>query len=144
MLTQDQIDAGDDRLVAGKITAKDINKIVSAMRLFFYDLETLKKYKWADKLAELDDSADPDSQQVAAQCTGALIIMEELGFGVGSMNGGRDAISFKEKDEYWQYVAFIHTKFYELPVEFSQYSWGRHLSSTRAKTSTVRTVRRYH
>lgn len=144
MLTQDQIDTGNARLSSGKLTKKDINKIVSAMRLFFYDLETSKKYKWADKLAELDDTADPDQQQIAAQCAGALVIMEGLGFGVAAMNGGRDAISYKEKDEYWQYVAFIHTKFYELPVEFSGYDWLRHQSSIGRKSSTVRTVRRYH
>ena len=137
MLTQDQIDAGDARLSAGKLTDSDVEDLVSAMRLFCADLETLKGYAWESKLSELDDTGN--TKQVAAKCAGALIIMKDLGFGVGAMDGGRDAIKFKEKDEYWQYVAYVHTKFYPIPSEFATYSLAR--QGSRAVSSTIYTRR---
>jgi hypothetical protein len=123
MLTQAQIDLGNAELAAGKLKAQDVDGLVSGFRMFFGDLETKYGYDWRTKLTALDDNAD--AAHTAAQVAACFLIMQELGFGVGVMDGGRDAIKFKEKDEYWQYLAFIHTKFYPIPVELSGYSLSR-------------------
>lgn len=127
MLTTDQIDAGATRLSSGKLTTEDVDKLVGVMRMFFQDLETKYGYDWRTKLTELDDNAD--SARTAAQVAACVNQMEDLGFGVSSLQGGSDALYYKEKDEYWQYVIIVHTKFYTLPSEFTTYSLSRRSST---------------
>lgn len=131
MLTDIQIDAGDARLVADKLTAEDIDKLVGVMKLFFQGLEEKYNYDWATKLAELDDSTG--SARIAAQVAACIIEMEGLGFGVSSLQGGSDALYYKEKEDYAQYILIVHTKFYAIPSEFTQYSLSR---TTRAGGTT--------
>jgi hypothetical protein len=138
MLTQDQITAGTAVLSSGKLTAQQIDGLVSGFRMFFGDLETKYGYDWRTKLTALDDNAD--AAHTAAQVAACFVIMQELGFGVGMMDGGRDAIKFKEKDEYWQYIAFIHSKFYAIPVELSSYSLARG-AFRAARSSSANSVR---
>lgn len=131
MLTTAQIDAGAARLDTDKLRAEDIDKTVDVMKMFFQDLAS--DYDWATKLAGLDDAAD--TARKAAQVAACIIILEELGFGVAIMNGGRDAINFKEKDEYWQYVEIIHFKCgYTLPAVFTTYSLARKASTRTSST----------
>lgn len=139
MLTQAQIDAGNTRLQAGKLKAVDVDKMIRVFRLFFTDLEQKYSYNFS-KIADLDDTANTGQQ--AAQVAACMNVMETLGFGVAGMQGGRDGISYKEKDEYIQYVLIAFSQIYPIPVEFGAYSWGRHISGSRM-TSTVRTIRRF-
>jgi hypothetical protein len=123
MLTKVQIDAGATRLAANKLTPEDVDKLVGVMRMFFEDLEPKYGYDWKTKLLALDDSGD--TARTAAQVAACIDQMEALGFGVSSLQGGSDALYYKEKDEYWQYVILVHTKFYTLPSEFTQYPLSR-------------------
>lgn len=123
MLTKAQIDAGATRLAANKLTTEDVDKLVGVMRMFFEDLEPKYGYDWKTKLLALDDSGD--TARTAAQVAACINQMEALGFGVSSLQGGSDALYYKEKDEYWQYVILVHTKFYTLPLEFTQYPLSR-------------------
>lgn len=139
MLTEAEIAAGSSRLGTDKkLLPTDVDKLVGVMRMFFMDLETKYGYDWRTKLLALDDSAD--TAQTAAQIAACIIKMEGLGFGVSSLQGGSDALFYKEKDEYWQYVEIVHTKFYTLPFEFSQYPLSRR-SSAGGKTGTMMSER---
>lgn len=123
MLTAEQITAGHARLVANKLVAEDVDKLTGVMRMFFQDLETKYGYDWRTLLTALDDGSD--TARTAAQVAACIIEMEALGFGVSSLQGGSDALYYKEKDEYWQYVVIVHTKFYTLPPEFTSYPLSR-------------------
>ncbi len=138
MLTQAQVDAGTAILSSGKLTSQTVDELVSGFRMFFGDLETRYGYDWRTKLIALDDTSD--TAKTAGQCAGCFILMQSLGFGVAAMDGGSDAIKYKEKDEYWQYVMYIHTKFYTVPVELSQYSIGRQ-QAAGVHSSAVSNVR---
>lgn len=128
MLKEVEIAEGDSRLgLDKKLLPSDIDKLVGVMRMFFTDLETKYGYDWRTKLEALDDTSD--TAQTAAQVAACIIKMEGLGFGVSSLQGGSDALFYKEKDEYWQYVIIVHTKFYTLPTEFSQYPLSRRSSA---------------
>lgn len=133
MLTKAQIDAGATRLSASKLTAEDVDKLVGVLRMFFEGLEEKYSYDWRTKLTALDDSGDV--ARTAAQVAACIIEMEALGFGVSSLQGGSDALYYKEKDEYWQYVVLVHTKFYALPSEFTQYSLARRTSTGTTGTA---------
>lgn len=133
MLTPDEITAGATRLSAGKLTTEDVDKLVGVMRMFFQDLETKYGYDWRTKLEALDDTSD--TARTAAQVAACIDKMEELGFGVSSLQGGSDALYYKEKDEYWQYVIIVHTKFYTLPSEFTTYPLGRKSGTTTSGTA---------
>ena len=135
MLTEDEITAGTARLSSGQLVPEDVDKLVGVMRLFFTDLETKYSYDWRTKLEELNDLSD--TAKTAAQVAACIIKMEGLGFGVSSLQGGSDALYYKEKDEYWQYVAIVHTKFYTLPSEFSQYPLSRRGANAGGVTGTA-------
>lgn len=127
MLTEVEIAAGNSRLELGKLTSTDTDKLVGVMRMFFQDLEAKYGYDWRTKLTALDDNSD--TAKTAAQIAACIIKMEALGFGVSSLQGGSDALFYKEKDEYWQYVVIVHTKFYTLPPEFTTYPLSRRTSA---------------
>lgn len=134
MLTEAQITAGTARLVAGKLTAVDVDQASSilSMDTFFGGLIAKYGYDFKTKLALFDDSGN--TNKTAAQIAACLIKMEELTFGVASKQGGPSAVWYKEKDEYWQYVQIIFLKMYELPFELSKFSLARRESLRRSNT----------
>lgn len=133
MLTKTQIDAGAARLESNKLTTEDVDKLVKVMRMFFQDLEVQYGYDWRSKLTALDDTGS--EARTAAQIAACIIAMEDLGFGVSSLQGGSDALYYKEKDEYWQYVVIVHTTFYTLPPEFTTYPLSRRGSFPKTGTA---------
>ncbi len=137
MLTPEEITAGSTRLSSGQLTPEDVDKLVGVMRMFFTDLEVKYSYDWRTKLEALNDNAD--TAKTAAQVAACITKMEGLGFGVSSLQGGSDALYYKEKDEYWEYVKIVHTKFYTLPSEFTQYPLSRRTST--GQTGTVHSTR---
>ncbi len=135
MLTSAQIALGAARLSSGRLTAVDVDQASSilSMDTFFGGLIDQYGYDFKTKLAEFDDTGNSD--EIAAQIAACLIIMEELGFGVGAMDGGRDAIKFKEKEEYWQYVQIIFLKMYKLPAELTKYPLSRKAKQASSGTA---------
>lgn len=133
MLTSAQLDAGRDRLNAGQLTLLDVDQLVSIFRMFFGDLEEKYGYEYEEKLTELNDTGN--SREPCAQIAACLIELEDLGFGVTSLKGGRKAIHFSEKEEYWQYVCIAFTKIYMLPAEMSSYDLMRARFAQTTRTS---------
>lgn len=148
MLTKTDIDDGHARLVAGKLTLEDVDKLVGVMKMFFQDLVDKYSYDWLTKLTALDDSAG--TARIAAQIAACITKMEGLGFGVSSIGspgmqsgdtnsrgggGSSDGLYYKEKDEYFQYVIVVHTKFYALPPEFTTYPLARRTGISKSGTA---------
>ena len=126
MLTAAEITTGNGRLVAGKLTAVDIDQASSILSMdsFFGGLITSYGYDFKTKLAAFDDVASPNDK-IAAQIAACLIKLELLGFGVARKEGGGSGVFYKEKDEYWQYVQIIFLKMYQLPREMAKFSLAR-------------------
>lgn len=141
MLTSAQIQAGRDRLVSDQLTALDVDQLVSIFRMFFGDLEEKYSYDFEGMLTALSDSGN--AKEPAAQVAACLVILEELGFGVTRLEGGRKAVYFSEKEEYWQYVCIAFTKIYPLPAEMSTYDLRRAMfQRSRERTSSTACARR--
>lgn len=139
MFTSTELTAGAARLVDGKLTPKDIDAIVTVLRKYFKHLETQYSYEYREKLEAIDDTSD--TRQTAAQIGAALNKLEDFGFGsAAALAGGADAILFKEKDRYFEYVEIIFTKLYPMPVEMGPNGIIRRVNDGR-KSSTVRLVR---
>lgn len=153
MLTNADITSGATRLSSGQLTAEDVDKLVGVLRMFFQDLEEKYSYDWRTKLTDLNDNAD--TAHTAAQVAACIDKMEGLGFGVSSLGspglqsgdinnrgggGSSDGLYYKEKDEYWQYVTIVHTKFYALPPELSTYSLARRAGLVKSGTATSERV----
>lgn len=136
MLTLEQIEVGESRLNNSKLTELDIDKLVSVFRMFLADLESKYRYDLKSSLESLDDSLD--YARKAAQVAGCLAILEDLGFGVASLQGD---LNYKEKDEYFQYVIHAFSKIYPIPVEWSQYDLKRRALGSRRTSQTILTQR---
>lgn len=135
MLTTAQITAGTARLDNGKLTAVDVDQAASilSMDTFFGGLISTYGYSFKTKLAEFDDTGNSD--MIAAQIAACLIKLESLSFGVSRLEGGSDALYYKEKDEYWQYVQIIFLKMYELPKELAKFSLSRASNARKSQTA---------
>lgn len=139
MFTPTEITAGATRLVADKLTAKDINSIISAFRKYFKHLETVHSYTYQADLEALDDS-DNDAQ-VCAEIGACLNKMEEFTWGSAArLAGGPDAVNFEENSRYFEYVGIIFTKLYAWPEEMSANGVIRRVNSTRY-SQTARLIR---
>lgn len=116
MFTPTEITAGTARLVAGQLTDRDVSALVTLMRKYFKHLETVYSYEYETKFSALTD-ADND-KKVCAEIAACLIKLEEFTFGsAAEMQGGSDAIYFKEKSRYFEYVEICFTKIYPMPEE---------------------------
>jgi hypothetical protein len=137
MLTTAQITAGASRLTAGKLKGVDVDQTTSILEMWFTkDLIEKYGYDFRTKLAAFDDTGNDN--QVCAQIGACLDKLEDLGFGVSSLQGGRDALNYKEKDEYWQYVQIIFLKMYLLPEEFGVYDIKRRRRVIQSSTIHTR------
>ena len=58
--------------------------------------------------------------------------MQELGFGVADLHGGKRAMDYKEKDEYKQFVIIAFSKIYPIPAELSSWDLKRRTKTNRA------------
>jgi hypothetical protein len=130
MLTLDQISDGALRLTLGKLNPGDVDSLVSVFQMFLAELEQKYGYKLRKKLEELDDTLD--DYQKAAQVAACIIKLEELSYGVASFTGD---LSYKEKDEYFQYVIIAFSKIYSIPIEWSQYSLSRWSTGRNSRKS---------
>lgn len=112
MFTDAELTAASATLVAGKLSVVDVDRIVSAMKMFFGPLTEIYEYDWSTGLLALDDTIDP--RLIAAQVKVCLTRMIDLDFGVASKAG---ITNYAEKDDYFQYIQYIHTKLYPMPSE---------------------------
>lgn len=116
MLTAVEISAGSTRLSANKLKVSDRETLTSVIRLYlksaasnFPDL--------ADRLAALTDSADV---KTAAKLAAVLTKLEDAGFAVGELFGGRSGLKFSQQDQMALQVRFALTLLgYDLPEDFS-------------------------
>ena len=119
MLTTLEIQAGTDRLTAGKLKEEDVTSLVLVFRVLFAGLEESYDYKFKEKLLELSDIGNTEKR--AAQVAAILIKLQNFGFGVSELTGQRGAgVKFKEMDRYIEHVLFAFASIYPVPAEFSK------------------------
>lgn len=124
MFTPAELSSAQSRLVTGKLTQVDIDKLVTAFRRVFADLEVEYNYQFESKLSELDDTGN--QKQRCAQIAACLVKMEGLGFGVSFFTTNtKSNLNYSEEDDYIQYVLFAFSKIYPIPAEFAKYSIQR-------------------
>lgn len=116
-----QITAGAARLQAGKLTPKDVDSLVSALRWLVGNLETRYSFKFEADLSALDDAGNDRAR--AAKCAAALVRLEELEFSDTAIvpmfgtNGG--TMDYSEKRDAISILIGVFTLFYPLPPELS-------------------------
>lgn len=139
MITEAEVTAGTARLVASKLKPSDVDKVISAIRMFFGGLEQKYAYDYKTKLTALDDSANTEKQ--AAQVAAALTKLESEGFGVSGFSGSGSGMYYSEESEYLKYVMFIFSKLYPIPVEFAKYKLSLYSIGLGGRSGTVLTER---
>ncbi len=139
MLTPLEITDAESRLVNGRISLLDVDKLVSTFRRVMGILEVVNNYHFEDKLTALDDTNNP--RKPCAQIVACLIRMEELGFPVGELTGSSFGIKGSEKDEFLNYALYAFSKIYPIPSEFNQYGVIVTSPKSRRSSSSVRTTR---
>lgn len=139
MITEAEVTNGTARLQSNKLKLSDVDKVASAIDMFFGGLKNKYGYDYKAKLIALDDSVNPEKQ--AAQVAAALIKLESEGFGVSGFSGSGSGMFYSEENEYLKYVLFIFSKLYPIPVEFAKYNVSRYGIGLGGKSGTVLTER---
>jgi len=116
MLTAAEISAGSTRLSVNKLKVSDRETLVSVFRLYLKS-SAVNFTDLADRLAALTDTADV---KTAAKLAAVLTKIEEAGFAVGELSGGRSGLKFSQQDQMALQVRFALTLLgYDLPEDFS-------------------------
>jgi hypothetical protein len=116
MLTAAEISAGSTRLTANKLKTSDKETLLSVFRLYLKSAAV----NFSDISARLDTLTDTADIKTAAKLAAVLTKIEETGFGVSELTGGRSGLKFKEADELSFQIRFALTLLgYDLPESFS-------------------------
>ena len=116
MLTAVEISAGTTRLSANKLKTSDKETLLSVFRLYLKSI-AVNFSDLPDRLNALTDTADI---KTAAKLAAILTQLEENGFAVGELAGGRSGLKFKQQDLTVLQIRFALTLLgYDLPESFS-------------------------
>jgi hypothetical protein len=115
MLTTDEITAGGARLVANKLKLSDQETLISTIRLYLKNRSGFSDL--ADRLAAVTDTND---SKTGAKLAAILIQLEEAGFSLAELKGGRSGLQSNEVGEFELKIRFALSLLgYTLPEEFS-------------------------
>lgn len=116
MLTQSEITAGTNRLSSNKLTASDQETLVGIFRLLLKN----RFSAFSDLSAKLASLTDSNESKTAAKLAGILILLEENGFDLSELSGGRSGLKTDGVGEMALKIRFGLTLLgYDLPDEFS-------------------------
>lgn len=133
MFTDAEITTGATRLESGKLSAKDVDSIVTAFRKYFKHLETTLEYSYEDDLLALDDTGN--DKQVCAEIGACLDKMTSFTWGSAARLTGE--VLFEENSRYFEYVGIIWAKLYPWPEQMGANGVLRFVRSTLV-SSTLR------
>lgn len=119
MLTPAEISAGTGRLTANKLTASDRETLLAVFRLYLKSLAGGDEFAdLGDRLAAAEDSGG--NVKTASKLAGVLILLEEKGFALAELKGGRSGLQTNVAGEMVLKIRFALTILgYDLPEEFS-------------------------
>lgn len=138
-----QITAGQERLVDGKLTPKDVGSLVSALRWLTGNLESVYGFQFKQTLSALDDSTDDELK--AAKCAAALLKLVDLDFSdaaivpTSGLRGG--AMDYSEKRDAIGILFGVFSMFYPTPPELSNIET---MLVSRFTSGTVQTYRSFN
>lgn len=116
MLTAAEIAAGSLRLNANKLKASDKETLSSVFRLYLKSIAV----NYSDLNARLSALTDTSDVKTAAKLAAILIKIEDSGFAVGELSGGRGGLKFSQQNQMALQVRFALTLLgYDLPEDFS-------------------------
>lgn len=116
MLTASEISAGSGRLDANKLTVSDRETLLSMIRLYLKN----RIAGFPDIASRLAAVADSNDVKTASKLAAVLIQIEDGGFAVAELAGGRSGLKFSETDELTLRIRFALVLLgYDLPEEFS-------------------------
>jgi hypothetical protein len=116
MLAALEIAAGSGRLNANKLKTSDKETLLSVFRLYLKSAAV----NFTDIGSRLDVLTDTADVKTAAKLAAILTKIEETGFGVSELTGGRSGLKFREADELSLQIRFALTLLgYDLPESFS-------------------------
>lgn len=116
MLAQSEIAAGTTRIVAGKVTGDDQETLVAVYKLYLKNRFSMFP-DLADRLAAAVDNADG---KTASKLAAILIILEQNGFNLSELRGGRSGLQTNQVGSLNLKIKFGLTILgYSLPEEFT-------------------------
>lgn len=116
MIEQTEITAAAARLEAGKISADDVASLAAAFRLYIKN----RVSSFPDLAVRLAAATDADGVKTASKLVAILIQLEEAGFAVAELSGGRSGLKIKQLDKQNMRLRFGLTLLgYDLPEDFS-------------------------
>ncbi len=118
MWTATEIAAGFGRLTANKLTPSDVKTLVGIFKLYLKSLSGSPTF--SDLATRLAAASDADGGKTASKLAATLIILEEKGFKLAELKGGRSGLETNVKGEMVLKIRLALTLLdYDLPEEFS-------------------------
>lgn len=117
MWSPNEITAGTARLVDNKMTGSDRETLEGVFKLYLKNRFSMGFSDIGARLAALEDS---DDVKTAAKEAATLILLEENGFDLAELRGGRSGLQTENAGEMVLKIRLALTILgYELPEEFS-------------------------
>jgi hypothetical protein len=116
MLTQTEITDAYPRLQSNKLDLKDQKTLIAIIRLYLKKLSA----DFLDLETRIADANDTDGAKTASKLAAILAQIEDSGFAVSELKGGRSGLVYRELDEQSLRIRFAVTLLnYDLPETFS-------------------------
>lgn len=118
MWTAAEISAGTARLAADKLTVSDQETLAGIFRLYLKSLAAGSLF--SDLNSRLAEAADAGGGKTASKLAATLIMLEENGFDLSELKGGRSGLQTNEAGSKALKIRLSLTLLgYNLPEEFS-------------------------
>ena len=116
MLSNSEISAGSGRLTANKLKVSDQETLVTVFRLYLKQ----RVAEFSDLAARLNAVQDTSDVKTAAKLAAILISLEENGFDLSELRGGRSGLVTNEVGALVLKIRFgLALLGYDLPEQFS-------------------------
>jgi hypothetical protein len=113
-----EISAGTGRLTANKLTPSDVKTLTGIFKLYLKSLAGSQSF--SDLSARLAAASDADGSKTASKLAATLINLEEKGFKLAELKGGRSGLQTNVAGEMVLKIRLALTLLdYDLPEEFS-------------------------
>lgn len=118
MWTAAEISAGTARLVANKLTVSDQETLAGIFKLYLKSLAADPRFSGLK--TKLSEAVDESGGKTASKLAATLVILEENGFSLAELQGGRSGLQTNNAGEMVLKIRLSLTLLgYDLPEEFS-------------------------
>lgn len=118
MWTPTEISSGTARLSANKLTPSDAETLLGVFKLYLKSLSGGSTF--SDLATRLAAASDANNSKTASKLAATLILLEEKGFRLAELKGGRSGLETNNAGEMVLKIRLALTMLgYDLPEEFS-------------------------